>query len=263
MTASAIALITLAILAGGLGLAGRRQGPQAPFRLQVAMALGTGFTLAMLGLELLPETREIAEHHGQGAWAAMAATALGVGLLDRWVGPLLTRWLDPPTAHGHHHDHHHGACSHHDSGLGHGAACSAVGCLLICLFVDGAALNASQAASATVSALVSLSLVLHLLPEALFCVTMMQAAGAAPQTVTRTAWLAAAAFAAGGLLPLQILPAQHLLIPAAAGILLMVNVIHLLPAVNVSRSARWQVLAGAGVFWLIERLLSLSHHAHG
>lgn len=248
-----IVSIGLVILAGGIWLAGQSPDEASASRLRAAMAVGTGFTLAMLVAELLPETWDIARDHGHGAWTAMAATAVAVWALDHWAGPVLTRRLSP--AGGHDHDHGEACCS--ASVLGHGAACSAVGCLLVCLFVDGAALKASLAAGSALSGMVTLSLVLHLLPEALIGVTMMQAAGASGGAVRQTAWLAAAAFGLGGLLPLEVLPAQHLLVPATAGILLMVNLLHLIPAVNVSRPARWLMVAGGVGFVMIERLAAL------
>ena len=264
-------------MAGGLWVANLSRDLLTPARLRGIMALGAGFLVALVLLELLPASIEQAGGEAHGVFGLVLAAAAAVFAFDRWIAPRLSfldisedvdgcaHHHDYPHDHGHDHgdghgphaDHAHAACGHPI--LGHGAACSALGCLAVCTFFDGVALSASFAAGSSLGWLVMVGLILHLLPEGILAASVTLAAGASKRMARRAVLIVGVALLLGALMPFLMGPLVPLALPIAAGILLFVALAQLIPAAATTSAGAWLVLVGGGSFWLIERFVSHGH----
>lgn len=264
-------------MAGGFWVANLSKDLLTPARLRGIMALGAGFLVALVLLELLPASIEQAGGEAHGVFGLVLAAAAAVFAFDRWIAPRLSfldisedvdgcaHHHDYPHDHGHDHgdghgphaDHAHAACGHPI--LGHGAACSALGCLAVCTFFDGVALSASFAAGSSLGWLVMVGLILHLLPEGILAASVTLAAGASKRMARRAVLIVGVALLLGALMPFMMGPLVPLALPIAAGILLFVALAQLIPAAATTSAGAWLVLVGGGSFWLIERFVSHGH----
>lgn len=270
-------LAASATMAGGLWVANLSKDWLTPARLRGIMALGAGFLVALVLLELLPVSVEQAGGEPHAVFKLVLAAAAAVFAFDRWVAPRLS-FLDLPhevdgcahhhdyhhdhghdhgSGHGDHPDHAHAACGHPI--LGHGAACSALGCLAVCTFFDGVALSASFSAGTSFGWLVMVGLLLHLLPEGILAASVSLAAGASKRTARRAVIIVGVALLLGALMPFLMGSLIPYALPIAAGILLFVAFAQLIPAAATTTASALLVLTGGGVFWLIEHLISHGH----
>lgn len=241
-------LAASATMAGGLWVANQPDSRLTAQRLRAVMAMGAGFLLALVLLEMLPASLETA---GAEAHGVLSVVLLGVATVfgfDRWIAPRLTFW-DPAPGHTHA-DH---GCNH--VVLAHGAACSAIGCLVVCTFFDGVALAAAFAAGSTLGALVLVGLLLHMIPEGLLAATVARAAGGTRGMARRAAIATGLALLAGVVAPMLLGPLTAHALPFASGILLYVTLGQLVPAAAGSTL----IVAGGALFWLLSQLLP---HAH-
>lgn len=262
-------------MAGGYWVANQPRSWLTPARLRGILALGAGFLLALVLLELLPSA--IAGKDAHDVFAIVLLGAASVFAFDRWVAPRLSflevaheedgcaHHHDYAHDHGHDHgeghgptpDHAHAACGHPI--LGHGAACSALGCLIVCTFFDGVALSASMAGGSTLGTLVLIGLLLHLIPEGLLAATVVLASGGSARIARRMTLLTGSAFFVGALVPMILGPVGAVALPLASGILLFVALGQLIPASAITPAGAWLVLAGGSGFWLLERLIAHGH----
>lgn len=278
-------------MAGGMWLASRPRRWLTHERLSAMMALGGGLLLAVLFFELLPASLA---HGGPGALSWAFGGILAVLVFERYVAPHLT-FLSPGGddghahcaipgsghAHGHEHPsghdqghcadpghgHGHGHDHHHDTGpltplLTHGAACSALGCLLVCTFFDGVAMAAGFALEFKVGMLVMIGLLAHIIPEGMLAATVVLAAGNPARYARRAAIATGVAFMLGMAVPLVLGGASGSLgvaLPLASGVLLYVVLAQVVPVALRTTSGVPLVAAGALVFGVLERLLP---HAH-
>lgn len=262
-------------MAGGMWLASRPRRWLTHERLSAMMALGGGLLLAVLFFELLPASLE---HGGNNALSWAFGGILSVLAFERYLAPHLG-FLSPEGAHDHGHDpdhphdhgpdhaHGHGHDHAHDTGplaplLSHGAACSALGCLLVCTFFDGVAMAAGFALEFQVGLLVMIGLLAHIIPEGMLAATVVLAAGNPARHARRAAIATGVAFMLGMALPLALGGASGSLgiaLPLASGVLLYVVLVQIVPiALGTSRGVPL-VVAGALIFGLIERLLPHGH----
>ena len=262
-------------MAGGMWLASRPRRWLTHERLSAMMALGGGLLLAVLFFELLPASLE---HGGNNALSWAFGGILSVLAFERYLAPHLG-FLSPEGAHdhghepGHPHDHGpdhahgHGHDHAHDTGplaplLSHGAACSALGCLLVCTFFDGVAMAAGFALEFQVGLLVMIGLLAHIIPEGMLAATVVLAAGNHARHARRAAIATGVAFMLGMALPLALGGASGSLgiaLPLASGVLLYVVLVQIVPiALGTSRGVPL-VVAGALIFGLVERLLPHGH----
>ena len=273
--------VVIAIIAGGFLLVRRSAQEVAQGRLNGLMAVGGGFTLALVLLEMMPIALSNAPDDKHWVLASAFGGLVAVWAFDRWVAPRLAFLGGPGSAlahahgapvahhahahghdhgHGHSHDHdHHDHSGCHHSGLSKGAACSAIGCLVTCLLFDGAALGTSVLAGQHLGALVLAGVLLHAVPEGLLVAMMALATGGSTRRAQRVAILAGSAFGVGMVLPFLMGSLSGNLLPFTAGTLLYTVITHLLPAAAATR--RGTVLAaGGGVgFWVLDTVIDHLH----
>lgn len=267
-------------MAGGLWVASRSREWLNPERLEGLMALGGGLLMAGVLFELLPESIEQAKRN---AFYLLFAGVLAVLLFERYLAPRLT-FLNPPHAeehadcplhgHGHHHegpheghdahDHSHEHIHAHHSGtlLSHGAACSALGCLLVCTFFDGVAMAASFNISTHVGLLVGLGLAFHILPEGLLASAVVLASGNSKKWARRAAFATGASIMLGMLVPSVIggvAGTAAYALPVAAGVLLYVVLVQMVPLALRSAKGVPLLIVGAAIFEVIERFIPHTH----
>lgn len=241
-------------MAGGLWIASRPRTWLSAHRLHGLMAMGGGLLLAVLCFEMLPASLVVGGSH---AWGALFAGVMAVLVFERYLAPKLDGLLagghDPDHDHDHHHDH---------VVMGHGAACSTLGCLLVCTFFDGVAMAAGFGLDAEVGVLVAIGLAAHMLPEGLLASTVVLASGNSAARARQAAFATGIAFMLGMAVPAVVggaLGTVSLALPFASGVLLYVVLGQLLPMALRTPAGVGLVLAGALVFGLVERLLPHSH----
>lgn len=281
-------------VAGGLWVTSRPRAWLTQARLSMMMAIGAGLLLAVACFELMPEG---VLHAGtERAFPAMFAGVVAVLLFERYLAPRLGA-LFPADAgahdaacshahgHGHHHhdepslDHHHAhdaACGHaHAPLLSHSAACSALGCLLVCTFFDGIALASGFSVSPQVGIILAIGLTLHMLPEGVLASSVVLASSQSKVLARRAAVAAGVSFLLGIVAAFGLGAFLTLALPFACGVLLYVTLGQLVPvALRAPRGIGYMAL-GAAFFLTVIHFFPHSHagaaphehphadHAHG
>jgi zinc transporter ZupT len=228
-------IIALVVVLLGMLIMGRAGRHINIDRLQIFIALASGFMLAVLFLELLPEN---ILHHPGGPRHFFKWALLGMGFVivfERY-GIRKLRFVERffhsdhaalktveihdehvHESHGHgHHDHHDleaaEHCAHsHDHGhvhqhthlelMGFGEVCSAIACFMICSFFDGIALSSVQAVDQKLGILMMIGVVLHLLPEGVLSGVMALAGGATVRASQKVLIFIGGSFFIGALVP--------------------------------------------------------------
>lgn len=227
--------IALAVVLLGMMIMGRAGRHINLDRLQIFIALASGFMIAVLFLELLPET---ILQYPQGSRPFFMWALFGMGMvvvLERY-GIKKLRFIEKffhsdhsalqnvethdehvHESHGHgHHDHHNleeaEHCNHsHDHGhvhqhthldlMGHGEVCSAIACFMICSFFDGVALASVQAVDQKLGLVMIVGVILHLLPEGILSGVMALAGGASMKAAQKVLFFIGGSFVLGALIP--------------------------------------------------------------
>lgn len=266
-------------MAGGMWIASRPRKWLTSSRLAAMMSLGAGLLMAVLCFELLPES---VAHGGPHAFLYLFGGMLAVILFERYLAPRLN-FFGPEGAacHAHEHEHAHDhahehaeeavahapdhALAHaHDHGplISHGAACSALGCLLVCTFFDGVAMMAGFSVSVPVGMLIALGLIFHMLPEGVLAATVVLAAGSTAKRARMAAAATAVAFLAGMAVPFLLgsaVGSMAFALPVAAGVLLYIVLGQLLPVAMRTANGVPLVVAGALIFGLVVQLIPHTH----
>jgi zinc transporter ZupT len=222
--------------------------------LKYLVALGAGFMLAAIFIEILPTTIDIwtQRSHGSSASVVQAMTLLLVGYLSI---QFFEHTLAPHF--------HFGAETHPESFMRPSAAYTAVGGLWIHTFFDGVSIASAFLVNFKVGILVFIAILLHKMPEGFTVASIMLAA----QHSTQKALIATAAIGAAtlaGVIGVTLLDARMsnavgYALPFSAGVTLYVAASDLIPEVNhkEERNPRVSIVVFAGValFYLLHRLI--------
>ena len=223
-------LVALANVLGGLLLV----RPNTPVRnsqlLRYLVALGAGFMLAAIFIELVPESVRIWDaRKPPGAGAAEGALNAMILLL---AGYLLIHFFEHTVA-----PHFHfGAETHPEAVVRPAAAYAAIGGLSIHTFFDGASVAAAFAVDRKAGLLFFVAVLLHKVPEGFTAASIVLASGrTSRQALTATLFIGAATIA--GVLCVLLLQAQLseavvYALPFSAGVTLYVAASDLIPEVN-------------------------------
>src|ERR1043165_2621209 len=195
--------------------------------LKYLVALGAGFMLAAIFIEILPTTIDIwtQRSHGSSASVVQAMTLLLVGYLSI---QFFEHTLAPHF--------HFGAETHPESFMRPTAAYTAVGGLWIPTFFDGVSIASAFLVNFKVGILVFIAILLHKMPEGFTVASIMLAA----QHSTQKALIATAAIGAAtlaGVMGVTLLDARMsnavgYALPFSAGVTLYVAASDLIPEVN-------------------------------
>jgi zinc transporter ZupT len=224
--------------------------------LKYLVALGAGFMLAAIFIEILPETihlwllsapGEVASQAVAGAMTLLLAGYLLIQLFEHTLAPHF----------------HFGAETHPESFMRPSAAYTAVGGLWIHTFFDGVSIASAFLVNFKVGLLVFIAILLHKMPEGFTVASIMLAAGRS----ARTALIATAAIGAAtlaGVIGVAVLDARMknavgYALPFSAGVTLYVAASDLIPEVNHKEernpTVSIVVFVGVALFYLLHRLI--------
>src|SRR5256714_3340050 len=183
------ALAALANLAGGLLLASSGAYRREARLLKYLIALGAGFMLAAIFIEIVPETVGLWTQGGTGANAAEGV----VGAFTLLLGGYLLIQLFEHTVAPHFHF---GAETHPEHVIRPSAAYAAIGGLTIHTFFDGVSIAAAFLVNTKVGLLVFIAILLHKVPEGFTVASIVLASGrSAGKAAVATLLIGSATFA--------------------------------------------------------------------
>jgi zinc transporter ZupT len=224
--------------------------------LKYLVALGAGFMLAAIFIEILPESVSIWTSTRRGDSASEAVLGAMTLLL---AGYLLIQLVEHTIA-----PHFHfGAETHPESFMRPSAAYTAVGGLWIHTFFDGVSIASAFLVNFKVGLLVFIAILLHKMPEGFTVASIMLASGRS----TRKALMATAAIGAAtlagvitvALLDARMTDAVGYALPFSAGVTLYVAASDLIPEVNhkEERNPRVSIVVFVGValFYLLHKVI--------
>jgi zinc transporter ZupT len=224
--------------------------------LKYLLALGAGFMLAAIFIEILPETIALWTAEEKGEPAAQAVLGAMTLLL---AGYLLIQLFEHTIA-----PHFHfGAETHPESLMRPSAAYAAVGGLLIHTFFDGVSIAAAFLVSFKVGLLVFIAILLHKMPEGFTVASIVLASRRSPRKALLATLAIGAATLAGvvgvAMLRSRLSTAVAYALPFSAGVTLYVAASDLIPEVNhkEERSPLVSVVVFVGValFYLLHLLI--------
>jgi zinc and cadmium transporter len=224
--------------------------------LKYLVALGAGFMLAAIFIEILPETVAIWTETTRGETAARAV----VGAMTLLLGGYLSIQFFEHTLAPHFHF---GEETHTESFMKASAAYTAIGGLWIHTFFDGVSIAAAFLVNFKVGILVFIAILLHKMPEGFTVASIMLASGrSAQKALIATAAIGAATlFGVVGvaLLDARMNNAIGYALPFSAGVTLYVAASDLIPEVNHKEERNpvvsIVVFVGVALFYLLHKLI--------
>jgi zinc transporter ZupT len=224
--------------------------------LKYLVALGAGFMLAAIFIEIVPESFSLWTAGLEGKAAAEAVVGAMTLLL---AGYLLIQLFEHTMA-----PHFHfGAETHPESFMRPSAAYAAVGGLWIHTFFDGVSIAAAFLVNFRVGLLVFIAILLHKMPEGFTVASIMLASGrSSRKALWATAAIGAATIAGVitvALLDTRINSAVGYALPFSAGVTLYVAASDLIPEVNHKEeknpTVSIVVFVGVALFYLLHKLI--------
>ena len=248
------ALVALANVLGGLLLARPHKAMPNEHLLRYLVALGAGFMLAAIFIEIMPEVVRL----WLGRRAEVGHAVLGAMTL-LLVGYLLIHLFEHTLA-----PHFHfGAETHTEAMLRPTAAYAAIGGLSIHTFFDGVSVAAAFLVNFKVGLLVFVAILLHKVPEGFTAASIMLASGRTARSALLATLVVGAATLAGvlsvALLESRVSAAVVYALPFSAGVTLYVAASDLIPEVNHMERKNplvsLVVFAGVAFFYVMHRLI--------
>ncbi len=226
--------------------------------LKYLVALGAGFMLAAIFIEILPETVSLWTDNRSGESAAEAV----VGAMTLLLAGYLVIQLFEHTIAPHFHF---GAETHPESFMRPSAAYAAVGGLWIHTFFDGVSIAAAFLVNFRVGLLVFIAILLHKMPEGFTVASIMLASGRSEKKALLATAAIGAATLAGvvgvALLQAKVQSAVAYALPFSAGVTLYVAASDLIPEVNHNEernpTVSIVVFVGVALFYLLHKLIGL------
>ena len=217
--------------------------------LPLFIAFGTGLLLAMAVTEFTPHS--FAE---PSPWTPlwMLFGILLVVFSDKYLAPL----LGPD---------HSKSCSHHSHGfkmISSAAACSSIGCIIVCAFFDGIEIFTAFELSSRLGWFIALGLLFHIVPEGAIAAGLSLAGGFTKKSAYRSLLFIAMALFLGvlsGALLSRWVDFDSTLLPLASGILLYVCIGHLMPVALKHRWGIVGILMGSSFIFMLKILMGHQH----
>lgn len=210
------------------------------------LALGAGFLLALVFIELIPESFRLTNFSPYAVLAMLA----GFSALHFFEHTVVEHM-------------HFGEETHAHTEVPHSSIFGAVGGLTVHAFFDGMSIAAAASAKAEIGILVFLAVLLHKIPEGLTVASVVRFGDHSVREARVASVALAASTIVGALLVLFFVSINAnvigLLFAFSAGASVYVGASDLIPEVNKSRgrSGPFIVFFGMLLFWLGERALSL------
>ncbi|MGE0102958.1 MAG: ZIP family metal transporter [Blastocatellales bacterium] len=259
MTRTYIQLLVFGALASAGNLLGgfliTRKSAARKERLRYLIALGAGFMLAAVFLEVIPEIAEQWEGRLLIPMALLLAGYLLLQLAEHTIAPHF----------------HFGEEVHTDEMLRSGVATSAVVALSVHTFFDGVAISSGMLTSVRLGLILFLAIFLHKIPEGFTVASIMLSSGRGVRAARNATFLIAGATFAGILTVSMLKPAVIYTLPFSAGVTLYVAASDLIPEVNHGiahhdgghdrnggKLASLLVFAGVALFFIAQQLLHIA-----
>lgn len=249
-------LVAFANVAGGLLLA--RPAVFRPSRhfLSYLVALGAGFMLAAIFIEIVPEVVVLWTKGPEGASAGRGVLGAMTLLL---AGYLLIHFFEHTIAQ----HFHFGEETHPEAVVRPSAAYTAIGGLSIHTFFDGASVASAFVVDRKVGLLVFVAVLLHKVPEGFTAASIILASGRSASRALTAALIIAGATLLGVLtvavLHAHVAEAVAYALPFSAGVTLYVAASDLIPEVNHLEEKNpfvsLVVFAGVAFFYLLHMLI--------
>jgi zinc transporter ZupT len=185
-------------------------------RLRALVALGAGFMLAAVFLDVLPTVIS--------QWSSRVSTAMAWVLAGYLLIQLVEHTIAPHF--------HFGEETHHEEMLQYGVAFTAVAALSIHAFLDGVAIASGLFTNLRLGILLSLAVLLHKVPEGFTVASIMFSAGRDIRAARRATLAVAAATFAGIVLVSLLRSTVTYTLPLSAGVTIYVAASDLVPEVN-------------------------------
>ena len=237
--------IALAALLGLIAAAGNLLGGYFVIRkewprqyLQYFLALGSGYMLAVVFVEILPESVRL---HGPGAFFYVLIGFFLIHLFEHTIAPHF----------------HFGEETHHEEFAHSHARKTVLLGLGIHAFFDGVAIAAGFLISTWLGAIIFFAVFLHKLPEGFTVASMVLASGQSRANAIRAAAILGGSTLLGVALTSILQGQLRYALPLAGGVTLYVAGTDLLPEVN--RQPNWRmallVFSGVAILLILQRLL--------
>jgi zinc transporter ZupT len=205
------------------------------------LALGAGFMLAAVFLEVLPE---IATHWGAAAPTAMVWLLGGYLLLHVVEHAVIPHF-------------HFGEETHPEAMIHPQAAYTSISALAIHTFFDGVAIASGLVTNLRLGIVLFLAVLLHKIPEGFTAASIVLSSGLSQSAARRATILIAASTLLGMVLVSLARPAVTYTLPLSSGVTLYVAASDLIPEVN--REGGWRIslvlFLGVALFYLVHLLL--------
>ncbi|HYN85910.1 MAG TPA: ZIP family metal transporter [Pyrinomonadaceae bacterium] len=244
-------LVAAGNVLGGLLLSRSGAAARSPRTLKYLVALGAGFMLAAIFIEVVPAAVRI--------WAARGDEGVTTAAALLLTGYLLIHFVEHTVA-----PHFHfGAETHPEALIRPSAAYTAIGGLSIHALFDGVSVAAAFGVDRRVGLLVFLAILLHKVPEGFTAASIMLASGRAPRHALYATLVVGAATLAGvlsvALLHSRVSDLTAHALPFSAGVTLYVAASDLIPEVNHMEEKNplvsIVVFVGVAFFYLMHLLL--------
>jgi zinc transporter ZupT len=244
----------LANFLGGFLITSRRPGLTA---LRYLIALGAGFMLAVVFINILPET---VEHLWQGKALVPMMWVLGGYLLIQFVEHTIAPHF------------HFGEETHEEAMLAQHAAIAGVSGLMVHTFFDGVSIAVASLVNPQLGVLIFIAILLHKVPEGFTVASMMLAAGRSHRSALLSALIVGLATLVGVMLvvifrdvDLFSRPLSAHVLPLSAGVTLYVAASDLIPEVNTREGGvktSLMVFAGVALLYITEMILEALKFGH-
>ncbi|HQR33387.1 MAG TPA: ZIP family metal transporter [Blastocatellia bacterium] len=209
-------------------------------RLKQLIALGAGFILAAVLLEVVPETSQQWGDEMPVAMGWMVAGYMLVQLMEHTIAPHF----------------HFGEEIHHEEMKQRGAATAAVIALSIHAFFDGVAIAAGLLTNFQLGLVLFIAVLLHKIPEGVTAASIILSSGKPMRSAQWASATIAMATFAGVLSVTLASPVVKYALPLSAGVTLYIAASDLIPEVNHNGwRASVMVFIGVAMFYLTHLLL--------
>lgn len=251
-------LVALGNVLGGLLIARPGASVRSVRSLKYLIALGAGFMLAAIFIEIMPKAVSIwvgsgganAEEIGEGVLGAFTLLLAGYLLIHFFEHTIAPHF-------------HFGAETHPEALIRPSAAYTAIGGLSIHTFFDGVSVAAAFMVSQKVGLLVFIAVLLHKVPEGFTAASIVLASGRAARSALAATLIVGAATLAGVLsvavLQTRAEVAVVYALPFSAGVTLYVAASDLIPEVNHMEEKNpfvsIAVFVGVAFFYLLHLLI--------
>ncbi len=150
--------------------------------------------------------------------------------------------------------HHHHEAPDHKHLISHHAACTSIGCILICAFFDGIEITAGFMLDQNIGILVAIGFMVHTIAESSLVVSIGLSGGFNKATSYKNAILVGVAIFLGTLVSvfaIQLFNFDVYVLPLVTGVMLYVSFGHLVPASLKDRHGFLGVILGASFIFLM------------